>query len=173
MTYEDGSEAAIIDGSGGYAFNNDKPFALVGSHLSNGDIIIESLQKRGTVVACEHDEPKGLFDASYVAPAVPPSHRLAVRGATTQRGGVLREPSSGWNRTAPRGEPATIGDLIHYADGSTAKIIEGLTLSDSPHFRPLAFVGAALNNGDVITDSPERVPSISTRGFVVVRASQA
>src|ERR1700678_4371534 len=46
VTYEDGSEAVIIDGSGDAASYRDKPFALVGSRLSNGDRIIASLQNK-------------------------------------------------------------------------------------------------------------------------------
>lgn len=41
VTYEDGSD----DGAGFAAVSGDKPIALVGSRLSNGDRIIESLQR--------------------------------------------------------------------------------------------------------------------------------
>ncbi|MGN6653443.1 PAAR domain-containing protein [Trinickia sp.] len=45
VTYEDGSEAAITDDAGEYAVDNDKPIALVGSRLSNGDIITDSPER--------------------------------------------------------------------------------------------------------------------------------
>jgi len=79
VTYDDGSEAVIINGAGYAAVYGDKPFALVGSELSNGDRIIQSLQiDRG--IAEYHDKPiKGLFDSTYVPAPQEPNYRLAVR----------------------------------------------------------------------------------------------
>jgi uncharacterized Zn-binding protein involved in type VI secretion len=45
VTYEDGSQAVIIDGAGSAMVSSNRPVALVGSHLSNGDRIAESLQR--------------------------------------------------------------------------------------------------------------------------------
>ncbi len=67
----------------------------------------------------------------------------------------MREPSGTWEVAPHLGKAGTVGDLIHYPDGSTARITSGLGLADGPDFAPLAFVGSELDNGDTITDSPE------------------
>jgi hypothetical protein len=68
VTYEDGSEAVIIDGAGVGATYSGKPCALVGSRLSNGDRIIASLQNKFGIDEY-HDSPiPGLFDPSYTQP---------------------------------------------------------------------------------------------------------
>ncbi|WP_338638727.1 hypothetical protein [Burkholderia pyrrocinia] len=58
--------------------------------------------------------------------------------------------------------------MIHYPDGSTARIVSGLGLADRPDFAPLAFVGSELDNGDTITDSPVRQGMASSAVFTVV-----
>lgn len=170
VTYEDGSQAVIIDGAGAAMVSGDKPLALVGSRLSNGDRITQSLQS-GRGIAEYHGRPiEGLFDPAYIPQPREPHYRLAVRGATTERGGVLRAPSSNWELDIALGNAGAPGDLIHYSDGSTARIVSGLGLKDHPEFQPLAFVGSRLDNGDTITDSPERAGSASPSVFVVVSA---
>jgi uncharacterized Zn-binding protein involved in type VI secretion len=68
VTYEDGSKAVIMDGAGYAATHCDKPYALVGSRLSNGDRIVESLQNKFAVDEY-HDRPiPGLFDPAYTVP---------------------------------------------------------------------------------------------------------
>jgi len=91
VTYDDGSEAVITDGAGNYAVCRDKPFALVGSRLSNGDRIVETLQLLWGIHVLAGETVDGLFDPAYVPPPAPSRYRLAVRGATTARGGVLRK----------------------------------------------------------------------------------
>ncbi|WP_175977298.1 PAAR domain-containing protein [Burkholderia sp. BCC1047] len=167
VTYDDGSEAAIIDGAGNN-HSGGKPFALVGSRLSNGDRITETLRTSGGIHVRNGLSVAGLFDPTYVAP---PAYRLAVRGATTARGGALREPSSTREVAPHLGKAATVGDLIHYPDGSTARVTSGLGLVDRPDFAPLAFVGSELDNGDTITDSPERRGVASSVVFSVVTRS--
>ncbi|WP_175787676.1 PAAR domain-containing protein [Burkholderia anthina] len=46
VTYDDGSEAAIVDGAGNN-HSGGKPLALVGSRLSNGDTITDSPERQG------------------------------------------------------------------------------------------------------------------------------
>jgi hypothetical protein len=66
VRYEDGTEATINDGAGIAATWEDKPFALVGSRLSNGDRISETLQD-GMGIDGRPDKPiPGLFDPSFV-----------------------------------------------------------------------------------------------------------
>jgi uncharacterized Zn-binding protein involved in type VI secretion len=170
VTYDDGSEAAIIDGAGNN-HSEGKPFALVGSRLSNGDRITETLRTSWGIHVHDGQSVEGLFDPTYVPPSAAPAYRLAVRGATTARGGVLREPSSTWQVTPHLGKAAGVGDLIHYPDGSTTSVTSGLGLVDRPDFAPLAFVGSELDNGDTITDSPERQSTASSVVFSVVTRS--
>ena len=170
VTYNDGSEAAIIDGAGNN-HSGGKPFALVGSRLSNGDRITETLRTSCGIHVRDGQSVAGLFDPTYVPPPAPPAYRLAVCGATTARGGALREPSGTWEVAPHLGKAATVGDLIHYPDGSTARVTSGLGLTDAPDFAPLAFVGSQLDNGDTITDSPERQGVASSVVFSVVTRS--
>lgn len=170
VTYDDGSVTVIIDGAGNN-HSEGKPFALVGSRLSNGDRITETLRNSCGIHVCEGQSVAGLFDPTYVPPPAPPAYRLAVRGATTARGGALREPSSTWDVAPHLGNAAMVGDLIHYPDGSTARVISGLGLADGSDFAPLAFVGSGLDNGDTITDSPERHGIASSVVFRVVARS--
>ena len=78
VTYEDGSEAVIIDGAGVAATYGDRPIALVGSRLTNGDRIIESLQnQRG--ISEYHDCPiLGLFDPAYTLPTSATTDEAAI-----------------------------------------------------------------------------------------------
>ncbi|MBN3773028.1 MULTISPECIES: PAAR domain-containing protein [Burkholderia] len=170
VTYEDGSEAVIVDGAGEYAICSDKPFALVGSRLSNGDRIVETLQRLSGIHVPVGETAEGLFNEDYAPPALP-RYRLAVRGATTARGGALREATGTWDTGVRLGKSGVVGNQIHYADGSTARIISGLGLVDNGDFQPLAFVGSELDNGDVITDSPERDGLVSADAFIVVKRS--
>ncbi|VWD34879.1 PAAR domain-containing protein [Burkholderia contaminans] len=170
VTYDDGSEAAIIDGAGNN-HSGGKPFALVGSRLSNGDRITETLRTSWGIHAGDGRCVSGLFDPTYVPPPAPPAYRLAVRGATTARGGALREPSGTWEVAPHLGKAATVGDLILYPDGSTARVTTGLVLADRSDFASLAFVGSELDNGDTITDSPERQGVASSVVFGIVTRS--
>lgn len=170
VTYEDGSEAVIIDGAGAAAISDGKPLALVGSRLSNGDQITESLQRRVSIAEYHDRTIPGLFDPTYIPSPSEPWYRLAVRGATTALGGVLREPSSSWKLDVTLGKAGALGDLIHYPDGTTAKIVSGLGLNEGSGLLTVAFVGSLLDNGDSITDSPERVGRASPRLFAVVTA---
>jgi uncharacterized Zn-binding protein involved in type VI secretion len=68
VTYGDGTQATILDGAGAAALLNDAPFALVGSSLSNGDRIAETLQDFCGIAIREGEVIPGLFDPGYVPP---------------------------------------------------------------------------------------------------------
>jgi uncharacterized Zn-binding protein involved in type VI secretion len=70
VTYADGSEASIIDGAGFAAAWEDKPFALVGSRLSNGDTITETLQDGAGISVRDGELVSGLFDPAYTLPPI-------------------------------------------------------------------------------------------------------
>ena len=67
VTYPDGSEATIIAGAGAATLGPTRT-ALVSSHLSNGDRIIDSIQTTGTIVAHADRLIAGLLDPDYVPP---------------------------------------------------------------------------------------------------------
>jgi hypothetical protein len=98
VTYRDGAKAVIRGGARYAATYKGAPYALVGSSLSNGDRIIETLWEElnvGVLIE-EGKQIEGLFDAGWVAPPCEPLHRFVVQGATTPKGGIVREVSSDW-----------------------------------------------------------------------------
>jgi uncharacterized Zn-binding protein involved in type VI secretion len=66
VSYEDGTEAAIIDGAGFAAIWGDKPVALIGSRLSNGDRITTAAQHEFGISVGDDESIPGLFDAAWV-----------------------------------------------------------------------------------------------------------
>lgn len=68
VVYEEGSEPEIIDGAGFAAVHLDKPLALVGSSLSNGDRIVKSMQTGAGVTERPGRVIEGLLDPDYVPP---------------------------------------------------------------------------------------------------------
>lgn len=170
VTYRDASEAVIIDGAGQRFVDNGKCGALVGSRLSNGDRIASTPWDDGKtgLFVPDGDVPEGLFDPEYVPHPSKPGRRFAIHGATTARGGVLREPTANWRIDGQEAKVGTVGDIVQYPDGTTARIVSGLIIEDAPNFVPLAFVGSELDNGDIITDSPERKGEAS-HSFKVIR----
>lgn len=158
VTYGDGSEAAIIDGAGSLFVDHERSAALVGSRLSNGDKIIFTPWDNGKsgLFVREDESPVGLFDPSYVPPPPKACYRYALRGSTTARGGVLREVSGKWRNQSGDIEVGQLGDVVHYPDGTTARITSALALKSTPLYGQFAYVGSTLDNGDTITHSPER-----------------
>ncbi|WP_322045664.1 PAAR domain-containing protein [Paraburkholderia sp. J67] len=155
VTYSDGSEAVIMDGAGFAMTVNNRPVALVGSSISNGDRIISTIWEAEGIFVADGETIEGLFDADYVPP--PPRelrHRFAVKGATTLRGGVLKSITGNY-RVGDRHTAARIGDFVEYADGSRARIITGIGLPGKPDYA-FGAVGSLLDNGDTINDSPHR-----------------
>jgi hypothetical protein len=80
VTYSDGAEVVIMDGAGHAATFNDSPCALVGSRLSNGDRIIETLwdQLDFGIFVEDSEQVEDLFDPDRIAPARETLHRFAV-----------------------------------------------------------------------------------------------
>jgi uncharacterized Zn-binding protein involved in type VI secretion len=68
VTYDDGTEATILDGSGFGATWANTPFALVGSRLSNGDRITTTPQSAFGITEKEGEPIPGLFEPGYVPP---------------------------------------------------------------------------------------------------------
>jgi uncharacterized Zn-binding protein involved in type VI secretion len=68
VTYDDGSEAIILDGSGFGATWANRPFALIGSRLSNGDRIATTPQSAFGITENEGETIPGLFEPGYVPP---------------------------------------------------------------------------------------------------------
>jgi len=69
VRYPDGSESIIVSGAGNASTFGDRPIALVGSHVENGDRISLSQQNMGEIVLFEGDAPiAGLLQPGYMPP---------------------------------------------------------------------------------------------------------
>lgn len=69
VRYPDGSESLIVSGAGNASTFGDRPVALVGSHVENGDRIALSRQNMGEIVLFEGDAPiAGLLQPGYLPP---------------------------------------------------------------------------------------------------------
>jgi uncharacterized Zn-binding protein involved in type VI secretion len=146
-----------LDGAGSALVIDSQPAALVGSSFSNGDCIVETLQQTHGIAVPVGEPIEGLLDAADVPPPhSEPTYRFAVKGATTRLGGVLREATSDFAVSKTHQKAACVGDYIEYGNGSRSQIVTGVGLPETPNFRALAVVGSLLENGDVITDSPDR-----------------
>jgi uncharacterized Zn-binding protein involved in type VI secretion len=74
VRYPDGSESVITSGAGHASTFADRPIALVGSHIANGDRIVARAQSIGEIIVVEGEQVAGLLEPGYQPP------RLAVPG---------------------------------------------------------------------------------------------
>jgi uncharacterized Zn-binding protein involved in type VI secretion len=72
VRYPDGSESVITSGAGHASTFADRPIALVGSHIANGDRIVTRAQSIGEIIVVEGEPVSGLLEPGYQPP------RLAV-----------------------------------------------------------------------------------------------
>ena len=72
VRYPDGSESVITSGAGYASTFADRPIALVGSHVANGDRIVARAQSIGEIIVVEGEPVPGLLEPGYLPP------RLAV-----------------------------------------------------------------------------------------------
>ncbi|WP_321873361.1 hypothetical protein [Burkholderia ubonensis] len=110
-----------------------------------------------------------------------PTYLFATIGALTERGGRVTKATGSLaiaglvdarvDDGIRLGKAGVVGNQVHYADGSTAQIVSGHGRADNGDFEPLAFVGSELDNGDTVTDSPEREGLVSACTFTVVKRS--
>lgn len=68
ISYDDGSEATIIDGAGFTATWEDKPLALIDPRMSNGDTITETLQDAWGVAIRDSEQTPRLFIPACTLP---------------------------------------------------------------------------------------------------------
>ena len=69
VRYPDGSESVIVSGAGHASTYANRPIALVGSHIANGDCIVARAQSIGEIVVVEGEPILGLLDPGYAPPA--------------------------------------------------------------------------------------------------------
>lgn len=85
-------------------------------------------------------------------------YRIAVDGALTQRGGVVRATWNGAEIELKGGQKvniALVGDEVVYPDGITARIVTGSGSKFQKGDQSIALVGSRLSNGDVIISTPQ------------------
>jgi uncharacterized Zn-binding protein involved in type VI secretion len=68
VRYPDGSESVITSGAGHASTIANRPIALVGSHVANGDRIVARAQSMGEIVVLEGEPVPGLLVPGYVPP---------------------------------------------------------------------------------------------------------
>lgn len=68
VRYPDGSESVITSGAGHASTIGNRPIALVGSHVANGDRIVMRAQSIGEIVVLEGDPVQGLLEPGYMPP---------------------------------------------------------------------------------------------------------
>jgi uncharacterized Zn-binding protein involved in type VI secretion len=68
VRYPDGSESVIISGAGHASTFANRPIALVGSHVANGDRIAVRAQSIGEIIVLEGEPVPGLLEPGYVPP---------------------------------------------------------------------------------------------------------
>jgi hypothetical protein len=79
-------------------------------------------------------------------------YRVATEGSQTRNGGVIQQATSPMAFTLGNGQQvraARKGDVVVYADGSTAQIVTGAGQANSN----IALVGSYLSNGDEIINT--------------------
>jgi hypothetical protein len=97
-------------------------------------------------------------------------YAIATIGARTERGGYITGATSGLTICNLRA--ALVGDIVTYRDGSEAVIIDGSGSLGVDCARCFALVGSVLDNGDTITDSPERTGTAGPETWEVVTEEQ-
>jgi uncharacterized Zn-binding protein involved in type VI secretion len=70
VRYPDGSKSVITSGAGHASTFANRPIALVGSHVANGDRIVARAQSIGEIVVVEGEPVPGLLKPGYMPPAV-------------------------------------------------------------------------------------------------------
>jgi uncharacterized Zn-binding protein involved in type VI secretion len=68
VRYPDGSESVIVSGAGHASTYANRPIALVGSHIANGDRIVARAQSIGEIVVVEGEPIPGLLEPGYAPP---------------------------------------------------------------------------------------------------------
>jgi uncharacterized Zn-binding protein involved in type VI secretion len=68
VRYPDGSESVIVSGAGHASTIANRPIALVGSHVANGDRIVMRAQSIGEIVVLEGEPVPGLLEPGYLPP---------------------------------------------------------------------------------------------------------
>jgi uncharacterized Zn-binding protein involved in type VI secretion len=68
VRYPDGSESVITSGAGHASTFANRPIALVGSHVANGDRIVSRAQSIGEIVVLEGEPVPGLLEPGYLPP---------------------------------------------------------------------------------------------------------
>jgi uncharacterized Zn-binding protein involved in type VI secretion len=68
VRYPDGSESVITSGAGHASTIANRPIALVGSHVANGDRIVSRAQSIGEIIVLEGEPVPGLLEPGYVPP---------------------------------------------------------------------------------------------------------
>ena len=103
---------------------------------------------------CTEDEGQRLaaeFMAKLAARPIKATYDLATLGAKTQQDGEVVTASTDMQMEGHR--IACVDVVVRYPDGTESRIISGAGTALLYKERPVAIVGSATDNGDIITSS--------------------
>jgi len=98
------------------------------------------------------------FTEKLASRPVKATYDLATLGAQTRKGGQVVTASSDMEMAGHR--IACIGDVVRYPDGTESKIVSGAGSVLAYKNRPVAIVGSATDNGDIIISSLQSAAQI-------------
>lgn len=99
------------------------------------------------------------FAAKLAARPVKAAYDLATLGSKTRDGGEVATASTGMDMEGH--QIACVGDLVRYPDGTETRIVSGAGNAFAYRERPVAIVGSATVNGDVIVSSLQSAAKIT------------
>jgi uncharacterized Zn-binding protein involved in type VI secretion len=116
---------------------------------------------------CTEDEGLRLateFMAKLASRPVKATYDLATLGAKTQQGGEVVTASTDMQMDGHW--IACVGDVVRYPDGIESRIISGAGAGAALFYkdRPVAIVGSATDNGDIIISSQQSSAQIQEYG---------
>jgi uncharacterized Zn-binding protein involved in type VI secretion len=131
-------EISARQSSGAQAAAPKWQFATIGGNE------MEYTENEGQRLAAE-------FMAKRAARPIKATYDLATLGAKTRQGGAVATASTDMEIDGHR--IACVGDVVRYPDGSESKIVSGAGSALAFMDRPVAIVGSATDNGDIIISS--------------------
>lgn len=98
------------------------------------------------------------FTATLASRPAKATYDLATLGAKTRRGGEVITASTDIQMDGH--QIACVGDIVRYPDGTECRIVSGAGAALVYKEHPVAIVGSATDNGDIIASSLQRSAQI-------------
>ncbi|MBV6321495.1 PAAR domain-containing protein [Duganella violaceipulchra] len=98
------------------------------------------------------------FMAKLASRRIKATYDLATLGAKTRQGGEI--VTAGTDMEMDGHRIACVGDVVRYPDGTESRIVSGAGSALACNDQPVAIVGSATDNGDIITSSLQNAAQI-------------